>query len=112
VPDLEVTSAPPTKIEDMAYETKEIAVRGARMRFRELTVEENDAAADAAKQPDGTINGRTMMRMMIIASSVEPKLTPEQLGKLPQRVYLKIYDAVTELNTVELGDDPEEEGKN
>jgi hypothetical protein len=100
-----------TQIGDMPFEEKTVKVKGMSFRFRELSVEENDAAADAAKNPDGTVNGRTMMRMMIISSSIEPKLDPEQLSKLPQRAYIKIYDAVSSLNTVELGEDPDEEGK-
>jgi hypothetical protein len=93
------------------FETKSITVRGHELTFRELSVEENDAAADAAKQSDGTINGRTMMRMMILSSSVEPKLTDVALAKMPQKAYIKVYDTVTKLNTVELGEDPETEGK-
>lgn len=85
-----------------AKETVEIA--GNTFTFRELTVAENDACADAAQGPDGNFNGRTMMRMMIIESSVEPKLTTEDLAKMPNRVYIKIYDVVNRLNTLDIDD--------
>lgn len=95
----------------MPFEEKTITVKGQKFRFRELSVAENDECADSAKNPDGTINGRTMMRMMIIKSSLEPKLDSDMIGNLPNRAYIKIYDAVSDLNTIELGEDPEEEGK-
>lgn len=106
-----MTPTPTDELNAFDFETKTITIRGHEMTFRELSVEENDAAADAAKQPDGTINGRTMMRMMILASSVSPELDDKALAKMPQRAYIRIYDTVTALNTVELGDDPGEEGK-
>lgn len=95
----------------LPFEERTIMIGGQEFRFRELSVEENDKAADAAKQPDGTINGRTMMRLMILTSLVEPKMTSKELVKLPQRAYIRIYDAVSELNTVDLDADSEEEGK-
>jgi hypothetical protein len=103
----------PTEAERMSlpFEERTVTIKGQKFRFRELSVEENDRAADSAKNPDGTVNGRTMMRLMILASLIEPKLSAQELAKLPQRAYIRIYDAVADLNTVELGDDPEEEGK-
>ena len=91
----------------MPFEEAVIKVKGTEFRFRELSVAENDECADAAKNPDGTVNGRTMMRMMIIKSSVDPKLDADSIGSLPQRAYIKIYDAVSNLNTVDLNDDDE-----
>lgn len=104
-------TTPTDDLNNFDFETRTIKIRGHEMTFRELSVEENDAAADAAKQPDGTINGRTMMRMMILSSSVSPQLDDRTLAKMPQRAYIKVYDTVSALNTVELGEDPSEEGK-
>lgn len=97
----------PTASEAMEFpfEERELVVGDKKFRFRELSVQENDDCADSAKDQDGRINGRTMMRLMIIQSSVEPKLTPKMLALLPQRVYHKIYDLVNDLN------DPETLGK-
>ena len=39
-----------------------------------------------------------------------PKLSVETLAKMPQRVYLKVYDTVNELNNMTLDDDEEAEG--
>jgi hypothetical protein len=91
---------------EFPFEQRTIDVAGHSFTFRELSVQENDDCADSSKDPDGRINGRTMVRLMIIASSIEPKLTPKILGTLPQRVYAKIYDIVNDLN------DPDSLGKN
>ena len=101
----------PDNVGGMPFEEKTIKVKGQAFRFRELSVAENDECADAAKNPDGTVNGRTMMRMMIMKASIDPKLDAESISLLPNRAYIKIYDAVSELNTIELGEEPEEEGK-
>jgi hypothetical protein len=93
------------------FEEKTVTIKGKKFRFRELSVAENDECADSAKNPDGTINGRTMMRMMIMKSSVEPKLDSDIIAELPNRMYIRIYDVVSALNTIELGEDPEDEGK-
>jgi len=82
-------------------ETLDLGSRGS-FTFKELTVEENDNCREAAttKSKDGTetFNGRTMMRMMIIASAVDPKITQKDLANLPQRVYAQIVDFVNNLN--------------
>lgn len=109
--DNNVTAPTELELNTFDFEERTIKLRGQELIFRELSVEENDAAADAAKQKDGTINGRTMMRMMILSSSVQPKLDDQSLARMPQRAYIKIYDTVSALNTVELGEDPETEGK-
>ena len=93
------------------FEEKTVTIKGKKFRFRELSVAENDECADSAKNPDGTINGRTMMRMMIMKSSLEPKLDSDIIAELPNRMYIRIYDVVSALNTIELGEDPEDEGK-
>ena len=93
------------------FEEKTVTIKGKKFRFRELSVAENDECADSAKNPDGTINGRTMMRMMIMKSSLEPKLDSDTISELPNRMYIRIYDVVSALNTIELGEDPEDEGK-
>ncbi len=105
---LKVASA--DDLQEFPFAEKTIKIFGKEYTFRELSVEENDDCADMARDKDGKINGRTMMRLMIISSSVTPKLTVESLAKMPQRVYLKVYDTVNELNNMTLDDDEEAEG--
>jgi hypothetical protein len=95
---------------ELPFADKTVTVSGKKFKFRELSVQENDDCADAAKKADGTIDGRVMMRMMIINSSMEPKLTTKQLAKMPQRAYIRIYDVVNELNTLDFSTDEDEEG--
>ena len=85
-------------------------ILGKDYKFRELSVQENDECADMSRDKDGRINGRTMMRLMIMAASVEPKLTVDTLAKMPQRVYLRVYDVVNELNNLTLDEDEDAEG--
>lgn len=102
---MSVKSATDAEEVEFPFEEKAITIGKREWRFRELSVQENDDCADAAKDKEGRINGRTMMRLTIIASSVEPKITPEILAKMPTRVYGKIYDVVNDLqNPDTLGD--------
>lgn len=94
---MSVKSATDAEETQFPFEEKVLVLGGKEWRFRELSVQENDDCADSAKGQDGMINARTMMRLMIIQSSVQPKLSPNSLGKLPTRVYGKIYDLVNEL---------------
>ena len=101
-----VKSATPAEEMEFPFEERTITIGNRDWRFRELSVQENDDCADTAKDKEGRINGRTMMRMTIIASSVDPKITPAMLAKMPTRVYGKIYDLVNDLqNPDTLNDD-------
>ena len=83
---------------DFPFNEKQVAVNGKEFRFRELTVAESDQCADAARKPDGDLDGRAMMRLMIAKSSVSPKLTADILAKLPGHVYVKFAEAVNDVN--------------
>ena len=87
---------------EFPFAKKKVKIEGVEMTFRELTVAENDECADAATGPNNEFSGRTMMRMMIMKSSVEPKLDSEQLAAMPNRVYIQIYDVVNDLNTLKV----------
>lgn len=80
-------------------DTRTIVHQGKSYTFREITVDENDEALEAAKNPDGnTINTRVMNRMIITMSAIDPKISLDELGKFPHRLYQKIVDVVNELN--------------
>lgn len=99
------------KIDPFAIVTKELnlGMRG-KFSFRELTVEENDTCRETATAKDGTFNGRTMMRMMVTMSAIDPEIKLEQLNKLPQRVYAAIVEFVNDLNDSESLTDEGEPG--
>jgi len=82
--------------------------------LRELSVKENDVCVAASKQADGTFDGRIMMRFMVLKSIVEPKTTDVSLAELPNRLYLRLCDAVSDLNADDVDDLPEgeDEAKN
>lgn len=92
---------------------RDFIIGGQSFKLKELTVAENDACIDAARQPDGDINGRTHIRMMITKSCLDPKLTVDDIASLPNRVYLRLAEAVSELNSIDdaLDESPVEEGE-
>jgi hypothetical protein len=100
-----------TKTDEYVFEDKEVILGGKTYKFRELSVEENDLCTDAAREEGGMINGRTMMRMMIVTSSVDPKITPDDLAKMPQRVYLRLCDVVNDLNNPDTLSEGKDEDK-
>jgi hypothetical protein len=83
------------------FAERELDLDGHKFSFRELSVKENDVCIDAARQPDGLINGRINMRMMIAKSSVEPKITVDDLAALPNRIYLKLAEFVNDINSID-----------
>lgn len=105
---MSVKAATEEELAEFPFEQKTVKIGKASFTFRELSVQENDDCADGARGEDKQINFRTMMRLMILASAVEPPLTAKALGKLPQRVYARIYETVNTLNDPDtLPDDDE-----
>ena len=80
------------------FRTRKSMVGGTEYTVRELSVKENDLCTLAARQPDGTFDGRIMMKMMVLKSVIEPKLTDAELAELPNRLYLKLCDVVSDIN--------------
>lgn len=107
---MSVKQATEQELIEFPFVEKTVKILGKDYTFRELSVQENDECADMSREKDNRINGRTMMRLMIVAASVEPKLTVESLAKMPQRVYLKVYEIVNELNNLTLDDEDDTEG--
>jgi hypothetical protein len=97
-----VTSPTPIRAPEETYpgSTVEWDFRGVHYKFQEVTVEENDRCLDAATNPDGqTINNRTLTRLLILASTVEPKgFSLTDLIHMPYRAYQHIVDLVNDLN--------------
>ena len=83
---------------EFPFNEKTVSIGGKDFIFRELTVAESDACADASKKPDGEIDGRSMMRLMITKSSITPKLSLDALIRLPGHIYVKFAEAVNDVN--------------
>ncbi len=86
---------------EIPFLEKEIEISGKTFRFRELSVAENDSCLEAARKPDGDIDGRIMMRLMMTKSAVEPALNADIISKLPSRVYIKLAETVNDINSAE-----------
>ena len=86
---------------EIPFLEKEVVISGKTFRFRELSVAENDGCLEAARKPDGDIDGRIMMRLMMTKSAVEPALNADIISKLPSRVYIKLAETVNDINSAE-----------
>jgi hypothetical protein len=86
---------------DFTFIEREMQLFGKTFKFRELSVAENDACIDAARMDDGNINGRINMRMMIAKSSVDPKITVDDIARLPNRIYLQLAEFVNDVNSID-----------
>ena len=75
-----VKEATANELELFPFEQRDVVINGRKFTFRELSVQENDDCADGSKDQEGLINARAMMRLMLLASSVEPKLTAKSLA--------------------------------
>lgn len=91
---------------EIPFLEKEVMIAGKAFRVRELSVAENDACLEAARKPDGDIDGRIMMRLMMTKSAMEPSLNADIISRLPSRIYIKLAEAVNDINAAE----DEEEG--
>lgn len=100
----------PTVVSTDLFRTTKVDIGGVEYSLRELSVKENNACVAASKQTDGTFDGRIMMRMMVLKSVVEPKLVDTALDELPNRLYLRLCDVVSDLNADE--EDVDDEAKN
>ncbi len=96
---------------EFPFEEKTILVHGREFTFRELSVLENDQSAEKARKPDDTIDGRLMMRFMVAAASVAPKLDVAALAKVPNKIYLQFATVVNDLNAP-IEDEEKTEPKN
>lgn len=91
------------------FRTTNVDLGGTEYKLRELSVKENDVCVAAARQPDGTFDGRIMMRFMVLKSVIDPKITDTDISALPQRLYLRLCDIVSDLNADDVPDLPEGE---
>jgi hypothetical protein len=97
---------------DYPYETATVHFKGASYTFRELTLGENDSCRELATDPEGNIDGRSMMRAMVIESAVAPELDSDKLLKTPQRLYARFVDTVNRLNDPDSLDEKDEDPGN
>jgi len=83
---------------DEAFDTIEVTHKGKTFSFRELTAEEYDQCVALATGDDKSLDTVQLLRWMIVKGSVDPKLDPASLGKLPFSAVGKISKAVNDLH--------------
>ena len=96
---------------------EEVVIRGATFKLRELSIGDYDDLVkkstttvrnDLTGESRDDIDNTLLLKLMVLKSSVDPKLTPEMLAGLPMRVVLKLNQTV---NRMHYGDEPETEKK-
>lgn len=90
---------------EIPFLEKEVEIGGTKFVVRELSVQENDDCIEAARKEDGQVDGRIMMRLMVTKSVVSPELNADLISKLPSRIYVKIAEAVNDVNSGEESDE-------
>ena len=95
------TAAPSETDIAESFETTTVTHKGKTYSFRELSAEEYDKCVDLATTGEGDdkdLNTVQLLRWMIVTGSVEPKLDPASLGKLPFSAVGRISRAVNNLH--------------
>lgn len=87
------------------FDEREVEIRGSAFKIRELSAEEYDNCLKAATKVDGDIDMVLLLRLMTIRSLQEPKMSAEDIAKLPYKVSRRLSTAV---NTLHFGDDDED----
>lgn len=80
---------------------EDVDVLGTTYRVREITVEDDDAAYDAAENPDGeTINARLQTRMQLQSAIMSPPTTVDDMVRWPRikmRILLFVFNRLNTL---------------
>jgi len=83
-----------------------VEIRGRRYTFRELTIAEYDKLIKQAtrEEPDSdgdmqeVTDSSLLLRLMILKSCIDPKLTPDDLNEKGSKIYRAISSVVNELH--------------
>lgn len=87
------------------FDERKVEIRGAEFTIKELSAEEYDTTLKSATKADGDIDMVLLLRLMTIKSLQEPKMSPEDMAKLPYKVSRRLASAVNDLH---FGDDEED----
>lgn len=93
-----------TALNEEFYE-ETIKLRGTEYRFRELTGAQYEDFVKLCEGPDGTSDLSAVLKLMIPASLVDPKLTADQILAKPLPVYNALAGVV---NRIHFRPEPEE----
>ena len=95
------TKAKPTSgVDDNGLRWEDVPYGDTTYRLREITVDESDAAFDAAQNPDKTFNARLNQRMLLVSSIMSPATALDDIGKWGGLKYLVLLRAFDRLNTL------------
>lgn len=95
--------------DDSAPLTATLTIRGRVYTFRELLTDEYDKLVRMAADEDDLVDRTLLLRLMIVEASVDPRLTPDKLAKLPYPVSRRIGVLVNDMHYS--NDAPQEDGE-
>ena len=87
------------------FEERTVSIRGSEFTIRELSAEEYDTCLKSATKADGDVDMVLLLRLMTLKSLQAPKMSAEEISKLPYRISRRLGSAVNELH---FGDDEED----
>jgi len=93
-----------TMPEQPVFEERDTEVRGTVYRFRELSAVQYDECLKMATKADEDIDMVLLLRLMLVKSLVEPKLSAVQISELPYKVTRQLSTVV---NRMHFADDDE-----
>jgi hypothetical protein len=93
--------------DDDGFLTGKVTVRGRTYSFRELSTKTYDKLVGMATDQDDMVDRTLLLRIMIVESSVDPKLTADSLAELPYPVSRRLATLVNNMHYF----DDEEKGE-
>lgn len=83
---------------DDEFRTATITARGKSYTFRELSTEQYDKLVTMSTDKDDMVDRTVLLRLMACEASVEPKLTPNRLAKMPYPVARRIGTLINDMH--------------
>jgi hypothetical protein len=93
--------------EESEFGSAEVTYKGKTYHFTELDTDSYDKCEELARREDQTINGVLLTRLMITKSATDPKVTLDDIKKMPLLKVNALAKAVTDLHTDKVVEKPE-----
>lgn len=71
---------------------------GAAVKLKAFSLDERDIVLSACTEKDGKIDGKKLIRLLVIHGVVAPKITEELIGKMSFSIVERIAEQIMKLN--------------
>lgn len=82
-------------LEEILYDVPEWK---ASVKLKAFSLDERDIVLSACTEKDGKIDGKKLIRLLVIHGMVEPKINEETIGKISFSIVERIAEAIMKLN--------------